>query len=194
MYTLDYRYLAESLRVGYRLERIHCAVEYTQSYFAKTYIERNAELRKLSETEMKGLFIKISSNSLFGRSLLSQRKLCVATLVTNKIEFQKCMKKPHLKRYIKYGDYSGLALFARKIYKPTHPLYFAFAILSVSKMLLAGFHHRLVSKQKGKRSIGRILPRIERYDSRIGLIELARHAWNLHAQRESHGSRVFTQF
>ena len=63
-----------------------------------------------------------------------------ATLVTNKVELQKVLKKVHLKRIIEYSPESALAVFYSTIFTPRNPVYLSAQILSVSKFIQAKWY------------------------------------------------------
>ena len=78
-----------------------------------------------------------------GRTAISQRKFCQACLVTNVEQFRRSVANPRIKKYIDYGEKTGMAIFSRKSYTPSNPVYLAFTVLSVAKLLLAEYHHTI---------------------------------------------------
>ena len=68
--TVDWRYLKLSTKVGWKIDRIVEACEFTVSFYARTWIQENAKRRQEAKTEVGGHFCKTTSNTLFGKCLL----------------------------------------------------------------------------------------------------------------------------
>ena len=66
-YVIHIRALAQALKHGLRLDRIHRAIEFDQSPWLKTYIDFNTQLRTAATNDFEKDFFKLMNNLVFGK-------------------------------------------------------------------------------------------------------------------------------
>ena len=94
-YVIHIRALAEALKHGLILERIHRAIEFDQSAWMKPYIDFNTQLRTKATNDFEKDFLM--NNLLFGKTMENIRKHRNIRLVTNRESYLKTVMKLNFK-------------------------------------------------------------------------------------------------
>ena len=96
-YVIHIRALKQALNHGLVLERIHRAIEFSQSTWIKPYKDFNTQLRTQATNGFEKDFFKLMNNSVFGKTMENIRKHRNIKLVTNKESYLKTVMKPNFK-------------------------------------------------------------------------------------------------
>ena len=67
-YVIHIRALAQALKHGLILDRIHRAIEFDQSTWMKPYIDFNTQLRTKAKNDFEKDFFKLMNNLVFGKN------------------------------------------------------------------------------------------------------------------------------
>ena len=73
-YVIHIRALAQALKHGLILDRIHRAIEFDQSPWLKTYIDFSTQLRMAATNDFEKDFFKLMNNLVFGKMMENIRK------------------------------------------------------------------------------------------------------------------------
>ena len=96
-YVIHYENLKLYLRLGLKLKKIHCILEFNQSQWLKPYIEFNTqkkiEAEKNNDRDGKALY-KLMNNAIYGKAIENLRNTIDVKLVNNKKDYLKCTSKP----------------------------------------------------------------------------------------------------
>ena len=96
-YVIHYENLKLYLRLGLKLKKIHCILEFNQSQWLKPYIEFNTQRRieaeKNNDRDGKALY-KLMNNAIYGKAIENLRNTIDVKLVNNKKDYLKCTSKP----------------------------------------------------------------------------------------------------
>lgn len=82
-YVIHYRNLKYFLELGVNLEKVHRVISFTQSYWLKSYVEYNAEMRKKATSDIEKDIFKLLNNAIFGRTLMNKSLFRDIKLVEN---------------------------------------------------------------------------------------------------------------
>ena len=89
--------LAQALKHGLILDRIHRAIEFDQSVWMKPYIDFNTQLRIKVKNDFDKDFFKLMNNSVFGKTMENIRKHRNIKLVTTEEKKLRTVMKPNFK-------------------------------------------------------------------------------------------------
>ena len=73
-YVIHIRALAQALKHGLILDRVHQAIEFNQSAWMKPYIGFNTQFRTKAKNDFEKDFFKLMNNSVFGKTMENIRK------------------------------------------------------------------------------------------------------------------------
>ena len=135
------------------LERIHRAIEFTQSAWMKEYIDFNAGLRTAATNNFEKDFYKLMNNSVFEKTMENIRKHRYIKLVTNGEVYFKAVMKPNFES----GTLFGSSLMGCEMGKITvvmnKPIYLGQAILDLSKIVMYKFHYDYMKQKYSDNSL-----------------------------------------
>lgn len=99
-YIVHYRTLQLYLRLGFKLTKVHKALQFTQAPIFKEYVLLLAQKRKEAKTDVEKNFYKLLGNVLFGKTCENVRDRCQFIIVRDREEAIKYNSKPNVKRVI----------------------------------------------------------------------------------------------
>ena len=73
-YVVDLRNLRFYMEKGMVLDKVHRVIQFTQSRFLSSYIDKNTELRKNAKSSFEKDLFKLMNNAIFGKTLQNNRK------------------------------------------------------------------------------------------------------------------------
>ena len=73
-YFIDIRYLKQALNHGLALKNVNKIIKFNQKVWLKPYSDMNKELRKKAKNVLGKNFFKLLNNSVFGKTMESERK------------------------------------------------------------------------------------------------------------------------
>ena len=95
-YVIHYENLKLYLRLGIKLKKIHCVLEFNQSQWLKKYVDFNTPKRiepeKNGDKDGKALY-KLMNNSVYGKTIENLRHRIDVRLVSNKKDYPKWTSK-----------------------------------------------------------------------------------------------------
>ncbi len=71
---VDLRNLRFYMEKGMVLDKVHRVIQFTQSRFLSSYIDKNTELRKNAKSSFEKDLFKLMNNAIFGKTLQNNRK------------------------------------------------------------------------------------------------------------------------
>ena len=127
------------LRLGLKLNKIHCVLELNQSQWLKPYIEWNThkqiEADKNGDKDTKVLY-KLMNNAVYRKTMENLRNLIDVKLVNNEKDYLKCTSKPSYMSH-KIFDNNLVAIGKSKVsLKLNKPAYVIICILELSEVLM----------------------------------------------------------
>ena len=139
-YVCHYRYLKCIVKLGYQITAIHRVIEFEQSQWLKTYIDKNSQYRKLAKSDFEKDLFKLLNNAIYGKTNEDVMK-------HSKFEIIKS-DKIAIKRMSAEGFKSGVMLdemffieSKANTCKFNRPVYIGSAILDLSKVYMLNFHY-----------------------------------------------------
>ena len=146
-YVLHYRNLQLYLKLGLKLKKIHCALEFSQSKWLEPYIAFNTQKRAGAKNAFEKDFFKLMNNSVFGKTMENLRKRSNIQLVTNPEKMERLAARP---TYISHKIFHENLVAVRS--KQTKLLlnkasYVGMCILELSKTLMYDFHYNYIKKK-----------------------------------------------
>jgi len=105
----------------------------------KSYIEKNAELRKKARNSFEKDFFKLINNSVFGKKMENIRKRVDVKLVNNQESARKLTVIPNFKHFTIF-DENLIAIHMKRIKLTFDKPIYEMSILDISKTLMYDFH------------------------------------------------------
>ena len=140
-YVIHIQALNQALQHGFRLARIHRAIEFNQSPWLKTYIDFNTQLRTAATNDFEKDFFKLMNNSVFGKMMEDIRKHRNIGLVTTEEKYLCTVMKPNFKSGVLFVEnLMGCEMGKSKVVM-NKPVYLGQAILDLSKIVMYEFHY-----------------------------------------------------
>ena len=140
-YVIHIRALAQALKHGLILDRIHQAIEFDQSAWMKPYIDFNTQLRTKAKNNFEKDFFKLMSNSVLGKTMGNIRKHRHIKLVTTEEKYLCTVMKPNFKSDVQSDEnLMGCEMGKIKVVMKK-PVYLGQAILDLSKIIMYEFHY-----------------------------------------------------
>ena len=133
--------LAQALRHGLILDRIHRLIEFDQFAWMKPNIDFNTQLKTKAKNYFEKDFFKLMNNSVFGKTLENIRKHRNIKLVTTEKKYVRTVMKPNFKSGIRFDEnLMGCEVGNIKVVM-NKPVYLGQAILDLSKIIMYEFHY-----------------------------------------------------
>ena len=128
---------------------MHCALEFDQSPWLKTYIDFNTQKRTAAECSFEKDFFKLVNNSVFGKTIENLRKHVVVTLINDP---KKLLKHASKSTFISCKIFNENLVAVHKIKESltlNRPAYVEMCILDISKTLMYDFHYNYIKEIYG---------------------------------------------
>ena len=104
-YIIHIRALAQALKHGLILDRIHQAIEFDASIaWMKPYIDFNTQLRTKAKNDFEKDFFKLMNNSVFGKTMENIRKHRNIKLIMTEEKYLHTVMKPNFKSGVRFGE------------------------------------------------------------------------------------------
>ena len=98
------------------LTKIPRVLSFKQRPWLKTYIDFNAEMRKIAKNDVEKDFFKLMNNSVFGKTMKNLRKRIDIQLVHHKKRLMKLSAKPGFKSFKIFNkDLASVELIKQKL-------------------------------------------------------------------------------
>jgi len=149
-YILHYKTLQKYEELGLVVTKYYRILKFKQSEWLAPYINFNNEKRKLAQNDFEKDFYKLLNNSLFGRTIMNQRKFKNIYLV-DELKLTKYVSKPHFDCSKKFDNNLHAVHMKKLIVKLDKPIYLGMTILDISKVIMYDFHYNYMSKFKNKK-------------------------------------------
>ena len=134
--------------MGYKITKIHRAIEYYEDEWMKPYIQDCVEKRKNSKTDFENNFYKLCMNAVFGKTVENVRNRQNIKLVTNKTKLNKLVSRISFKSDIAVSNekdnFLALVSMRKDEVNLNKPIYTGQAILDLSKEHMYDFHYNTV--------------------------------------------------
>ena len=150
-YVIHIQALNQALQHGFRLDRIHRAIEFDQSPWLKTYIDFNTQLRAASTNDFEKDFFKLMNNSVFGKTIENIRKHRNIKLVTTEEKYLHMVMCPNFKSGILFGENLMGCEMGKIKAVMNKPVYLSQVILDLSKIMMYEFHYDYMIPKYGDR-------------------------------------------
>ena len=143
------------LRLGLKLKKMHCVLEFNQSQWLEPYIEfstqNRIEAEKSGDKDGKALY-KLMNNAIYGKTMENLRNRIDVKLVNSEEGCLKCTSKPSYMPH-KIFDNNLVAVRKRKVsLKLNKPVYIGICILELSKVLMNEFHYDCIKNKHDNKS------------------------------------------
>ena len=141
--------LKQALNYGLKFKNVHRIIEFNQKAWLKSYIDMNAELRKLVKDDFEKDLFKLMNNAVFGKTMENIRKHRDIKLVTTDKKRNKLISEPnyHTMNYIS-EDLSIMEMNKTRV-KMNKPIYLGLSLLDISKILMYEFWYDYMKPKYG---------------------------------------------
>ena len=153
-YVLYYRNLQLSLSLGMNMTKIHRVLKFKQSDWMKISIfiqwnidiDFNTKKRTNAANNFQKEFVKLTINSVYGKTMESLRKSINVRLVNNKKDFLKYTSRPtHITHKIFGKNYAAIYE-TKPVLTLSKSIYVRFLVLKFKKWLMYDFHYSFIRK------------------------------------------------
>ena len=138
-YVAHINTLKEALNHGLKSKKIHRVIEFNQEAWLKSYIDMNAELRKLAKNDFEKDFFKLMNNSVFGKTMENIRKHSDIKLVTTDKKRSKLVSEPNYHTINLISEDLSIIEMKKTKVKMNKSIYLGLSILEISKTLMYEF-------------------------------------------------------
>ena len=139
-YVCHYRYLKCVEKLGCKITAIHKVVEFEQSKWLKTYIDKNTEYRKNAKSDLEKDLFKLMNNAIYGKTNEDVLKHSKFEIIKNEKIAIKRMTAEGFKNGTMLDEMFFIESNANKC-KFNRPVYIGSAILDLSKVYMLNFHY-----------------------------------------------------
>jgi len=135
------------LELGLKVQKIHRALEFTQSKWLKTYIDFNTEMRKDAKNSFEKDFFKLMNNSVFGKTMENLRKRSTVKLITDEKKLIYYTSKPTYVSCKRFDENLVGVNMKKERLLLSKLSYVGMCILDLSKTLMYDFHYNYIRKK-----------------------------------------------
>ena len=136
---------------GLIVTKVHRILQFDQSNWLKSYIEKNTVMRKKATTTFEKNFYKLMSNACFGKTMENKRHRRDVRFVTTEQRALEMTAKPTFKSFQVISDNLCSLSFSQPQIWWDKPTPVGASILDLSKLALYGFHYNEMKPRYGKR-------------------------------------------
>ena len=150
-YGVNYRLLKLFLKQGLIITKFHRVVQYTQSNYMASYINKNTEERKNAKNDFEKDFYKLMNNSVYGKTMENVRNRINFKLVSTAEE---ALRIRNTKRQFTIFNENlvGVHLLKKEV-KLNKPIFIGQNVLDESKWIMYDFHYNFMLKKFEKKNI-----------------------------------------
>ena len=134
--TLDWRFLKYLIKLGIKVLSVNFVIEYSLSFFARGFFEKNAFHRSMSKNKIIQSIFKNCSSHVFGKCCQDATRYTNAALILHKTDLQKKIKDHNFKQLIEISENCFLTLTQKRQVKLTSNVQVAFTCLNLAKLSL----------------------------------------------------------
>ena len=129
-----------------KLIKIHRVLKFKQSDSMKKYIDFNTEKRKNATNDFEKDFLKLMTNSVYGKTMENLRKRISVRLVNNKKDYLKYTSRPTYVTHKLFDEDYAAILEIKSVLVLNKPIYVGFTVLELSKWMMYDFHYNFIKK------------------------------------------------
>ena len=148
-YVVHIRSLKQALNHRLKLKKVHRIIEFNQEAWLETYIDMNAELRKIAKNDFKKDSFKLMNNAVFGKTIENVRKHRDIKLVTTDKKRSKLVSEPNYHTINCISENLSIIEMRRTKVKMNKPIYLGLSILEISKILVYEFWYDYMKPKYG---------------------------------------------
>ena len=148
-YVVHIRSLKQALNHRLKLKKVHRIIEFNQEAWLETYIDMNAELRKIAKNDFKKDSFKLMNNAVFGKTMENVRKHRDIKLVTTDKKRSKLVSEPNYHTINCISENLSIIEMRRTKVKMNKPIYLGLSILEISKILVYEFWYDYMKPKYG---------------------------------------------
>ena len=141
--------LKQALNHGLKLIRVHSIISFRQEAWLKPYFDLNTELRKNAKNEFEKDFYKLKINSIYGKTVQSDRKHRDIKLVTTDYKRNKLTSEPNYHPTKCISKHLLVMEIKKTEVKINKPIYLEQAVLDLSKTLMFEFWYDYLKPMYG---------------------------------------------
>lgn len=168
------------LRMGMILKKVHRVLAFDQSAFLAPYIKFcMKERNKPGVTEDERALFKLSSNSIFGRSIMSPLHNTSINFISNEKKLLKYVNRNTFKHADKINKHVIQVTNTKKTSKITTPYFVGVAILEISKSIMLKFHYDVFIAKYGVENISLLMSDTDSFIYRISTENLDKDLKNM---------------
>ena len=145
-YIIHYLNLKLYLELGLKLTKIHKILKFKQSKWLSSYIKFNTKLREKAKDKCTQDLLKLSNNSIFGKSCQNTRNHVDIKFVINEKQAKNLLKKPLFHSFEIIDEDKVIIKMNRAKIDLNKPLFVGFTILELSKRLMYNLHYNIFEK------------------------------------------------
>ena len=149
-YIVHYQTLKLYLELGMELIKIHRVLQFHQEPFIRPYIQFNTKKRQEAKNSVQSSFFKLQNNSIYGKTLQSNRNQVSVFLVTDEQKMLSLINKPTFNSYrIINPNLVGINV-NRSLVELNNPVQIGFAVLELSKFFNYEFLYKFIKPLFGE--------------------------------------------
>jgi hypothetical protein len=152
-YVCHLRVLRQALEHGLVLREVHQVLTFKQSFWLKSYVDVNNEVRTNSTDENTKQLMKLLNNSLFGRLCLDVTKQKDFLYVTSAKELDKLIKKFNFNNRAILDENACIVEMNKRRVTVKSPFTTAMAILELSKVAMYAMYYDVAIPHFGEKNV-----------------------------------------